>query len=186
VDVDEVVLIPNATTGINTVLRNLSLLPTDVVIHFSTIYAACHKTLASIAEHTPFQTCAIELTYPIADAKIVSLLKESILKLKGEGKTVRLALFDTVLTFPGARMPWEELTAVCREEEVLSLIDGAHGVGHIDMRHLGSVGVDFLVSNCHKYAAFFLISHTSTPTIQAFSLSLLQNLCLQVCLMFIR
>jgi selenocysteine lyase/cysteine desulfurase len=49
--------------------------------------------------------------------------------LRKEGKRVRLVMFDTVLTFPGVRMPWERLVEVCREMGVLSLIDGAHGIG---------------------------------------------------------
>lgn len=57
---------------------------------------------------------------------------------------------DTVLTFPGARMPWEALVQVCKHLDVLSLIDGAHSIGHIDLSHLGEVGPDFFVSNCHK------------------------------------
>jgi selenocysteine lyase/cysteine desulfurase len=32
----------------------------------------------------------------------------------------------------------------------LSLIDGAHGLGHIDLSHLGEVGPDFFTSNCYK------------------------------------
>lgn len=59
-------------------------------------------------------------------------------------------LSDTVLTFPGARMPWEALVQACKELNVLSLIDGAHGIGHIDLGHLGEVGPDFFVSNCYK------------------------------------
>ena len=59
-------------------------------------------------------------------------------------------LIDTVLTFPGARMPWEALVQACKDMGILSLIDGAHGIGHIDLSHLGEVGPDFFVSNCHK------------------------------------
>jgi len=70
----------------------------------------------------------------------VRLLRECIESVQNEGKKVKLAMFDTVLTFPGARMPWEELVGVCKEAGVLSLIDGAHGVGHIDLQHLGEVG----------------------------------------------
>jgi selenocysteine lyase/cysteine desulfurase len=57
VDVDEVVFVPNATTGVNTVLRNLKWETGDVVVHFSTIYGACEKTLSSIKEHEPLETC---------------------------------------------------------------------------------------------------------------------------------
>jgi selenocysteine lyase/cysteine desulfurase len=154
--VDEVVLIPNATTGVNTVLRNLKWEKNDVVVCFSTIYGACEKTLSSVSEHSFMEREVIELRYPVEDEEIVKKLKDRVEEVRGKGKRVRLVMFDTVLTFPGARMPWEELVRTCRELGVLSLIDGAHGVGHIDLRHLGSEGVgpDFFVSNCHKYFSF--------------------------------
>ncbi|TID20638.1 DNA ligase 4 [Venturia nashicola] len=151
VPVDEVVFVPNATTGVNTVLRNLKFLEGDVVLHFSTIYDACEKTLASISDMMPLACDSILLEYPIQDEEIVRKLKERIAKLRGQGKTVRLCMFDTVLTFPGARLPWEALVRVCKEMDVLSLIDGAHGIGHIDLSHLGEVGPDFFVSNCYKW-----------------------------------
>jgi selenocysteine lyase/cysteine desulfurase len=47
-------------------------------------------------------------------------------------------------------MPWETLVQACKEMNILSLIDGAHGIGHIDLSHLGEVDPDFFVSNCHK------------------------------------
>jgi selenocysteine lyase/cysteine desulfurase len=153
-DVDDVVFVPNASTGVNTVLRNLEWSNGDVVVHFSTIYGACEKTLASIKEHEPLETVSIPLIYPIEDVEIVELFRTAIISLKKTGKHVRLALFDIISTFPGARIPWEKLVAVCKEMEVLSLIDGAHGIGHIDLTHLGKVGPDFFVSNCYKYVEF--------------------------------
>jgi selenocysteine lyase/cysteine desulfurase len=158
VETDEVVFVPNATTGVNTVLRNLKWEKGDVVVHFSTIYGACEKTLSSIKEHEPLETVNIQLEYPIRDAEIVRRLRETVGRTRGEGKKVRLAMFDTVLTFPGAKMPWEDLVEACKEMGVLSLIDGAHGIGHIDLRHLEDVGPDFFVSNCHKYVACALSS----------------------------
>ncbi len=47
-------------------------------------------------------------------------------------------------------MPWEDLVKACHENSVLSLIDGAHGVGHIDLTHLAKVNPDFFMSNCYK------------------------------------
>jgi selenocysteine lyase/cysteine desulfurase len=148
--VDEVVFVPNATTGVNTVLRNLKYSTGDVVLHFSTIYGACEKTLSSIAELTPLKCENILLEYPIEDDEILKRFKERVGKLRAQGTNIKLAMFDTVLTFPGARMPWEALVKACKELGILSLIDGAHGVGHIDLTHLGEVSPDFFVSNCHK------------------------------------
>lgn len=126
---DEVVFVPNATTGVNTVLRNIKFEEGDVVIAFSTIYSACEKTIASIGEILPVQIEKVELTYPVEDADIVYAFRAKVAAVRAEGKRVRLAMFDTVLTFPGARFPWEELVGVCRELGILSLIDGAHAIG---------------------------------------------------------
>jgi selenocysteine lyase/cysteine desulfurase len=150
VPVDEVVFVPNATTGVNTVLRNLKFEEGDVVLHFSTIYGACEKTLASISELTPLRCESIVLEYPIENVEILRRFREAVVRLREEGRNVKLAMFDTVLTFPGARMPWEDLVAACKKLRILSLIDGAHGIGQIDLTHLGKVGPDFFVSNCHK------------------------------------
>ena len=41
VPTDTCVFVPNATTGVNTVLRSLVFKPGDVIIYFATIYGAC-------------------------------------------------------------------------------------------------------------------------------------------------
>lgn len=60
-----------------------------------------------------------------------------------------MAVFDTVVSAPGVRLPFERLVGVCRERGVLSLVDGAHGAGCVGM-DLGGLDADFWVSNCHK------------------------------------
>jgi hercynylcysteine S-oxide lyase len=150
-DPGEVVFVPNATTGVNTVLRNLSFSPGDVVLCFNTIYGACSKTIQAISEASPVSTHEIGITYPIQDDEIVRRFRLAVDGVKAQGKNPKLAMFDTVLTFPGARFPWEALVATCKELGIMSFIDGAHGIGHIDLTNLGHVGPDFMVSNCYKY-----------------------------------
>ncbi|KAJ6784446.1 hypothetical protein PWT90_11021 [Aphanocladium album] len=151
VEAGEVVFVPNATTGVNTVLRNLVFNEGDTILNFNTIYGACSKTIESLSETCPVSSHQINITYPITDDEIVMKFHSAIQHLKMSGKHPQLAMFDSVLTFPGVRFPWERLVTICREQGVLSLIDGAHGIGHIDLSHIGSVGPDFMISNCYKY-----------------------------------
>lgn len=126
---DEVVFVPNATTGVNTVLRNIKFEDSDVVVTFSTVYPACEKTVASIGEILPVRCEKVELVYPVEDEVILEGFREKVRSVRADGKRVRVAMFDTVLTFPGARFPWEKMVGICRELDILSLVDGAHGIG---------------------------------------------------------
>lgn len=47
--------------------------------------------------------------------------------------------------------------------KVLSLVDGAHGIGHIDLTHLESVGPDLFTRNCYNYVdALSFTCHAET------------------------
>jgi len=150
--VGEVVLLANATTGVNTVLHNLSFTLGDVVLCFDSVYPACFKTVQALGETrgVGVKVLDTEAAAPLEDDDVVELFRSGVQAVRREGKTPRLGIFDTVSSLPGIRVPWERLVAVCREEGILSLVDAAHGVGHIDMRQVGEVSPDFLVSNCHK------------------------------------
>jgi hercynylcysteine S-oxide lyase len=159
VPTDEVVFVPNATTAVNTVLRNLLYDPGEVILYFSTIYGACQKTIQYVCETTAAESHCIELQYPLEDDEILHKFRDAVAKIVESGKQVKIAMFDTVLTFPGVRMPWEALVQACKELKVMSLIDGAHGIGHIDLTKMGQVGPDFFTSNCYKCASSSLLLH---------------------------
>lgn len=150
VPVDEIVFVPNATTGVNTVLRNLVYESGDVILSFSTAYPAVDKSIDYICETTSAEQVSVQLFYPLADAEILEKFHHTVSEVEGSNRRVKVAIFDTVITFPGVRMPWEALVEACAESKILSLIDGAHGIGHIDLTHLGKVGPDFFTSNCYK------------------------------------
>ena len=150
VPVDEVVLIPNASTGANVVLRSLVFERGDVVVHLSTVYGAVEKTLEYLKEMTPVDTVAVEIEYPLSDDDLVEKFRSAIKAAKAARKRVRLAVVDTISSMPGVLQPWERLVNVCREEGVLSLIDGAHSVGQIPL-NLSRAQPDFFVSNLHKW-----------------------------------
>ena len=149
VPVDEVVFVPNATTGANVVLRSLTFEKGDVILHLSSVYGSIQKTVEYLRETSEIDTIIIEVDYPISDEALVSRFHAAIRSAKAEGKNIRVASFDTVSSMPGLRVPWERLVDVCKAEGVLSMVDGAHGVGQISL-NLARVQPDFFTSNCHK------------------------------------
>ncbi len=102
-DPGEVVVVPYATTGVNTVLRNLSFSDGDVLVCFDAIYGACLKTLQPLSETSPLSIEEIGITYPIGDDEIIRRFRSAVEDLRAQGKRPNLAIFDTVLTFPGVR-----------------------------------------------------------------------------------
>ena len=150
VPLDEVVFVPNATTAINVVLQNLRFDEGDIILHLSTLYGSVAKMIEYIHETRGVESVNLAVEYPIDDDVLVSSFQTAIKDVKSSGRQrVRVAIFDTISSLPGVRVPWDRLVEVCRDENVLSLVDGAHGVGQIDLG-LSKVRPDFFTSNCHK------------------------------------
>lgn len=151
---DMVVFVPNATVGVNTILRNITWNSDskDEILYFSTIYGACGNTIDYIVDSSDNLVSAreVRLTYPLEDEEVITALQDAIHASIQSKKRARVCLFDTVSSLPSVRLPFEQITKVCREAGILSLIDGAQGIGMIDI-DLEALDPDFFVSNCHKW-----------------------------------
>jgi selenocysteine lyase/cysteine desulfurase len=145
-------VVPNATTGINTVLRNMEFAPGDVIIYFATTYGSIWKTATYITETTPAEEYKILYEYPVSDAVLVQKFENAIRELRNKGKNPRIAVIDTVVSMPGLRVPFEKLVEVCKREKVWSMMDAAHAIGMLSSKELdlSALQPDFFVSNCHK------------------------------------
>ncbi|KAL4951786.1 pyridoxal phosphate-dependent transferase [Aspergillus filifer] len=154
VPVSDCVLVRNATTGVNTVLHNLAitreLTSNDVVIYFETVYGAVERTLLALRESWGVQIRKVKYVFPLEEGELIARFKSVVEGVKKQGLTPKVAVFETIISNPGIRFPFEEVTALCREMGILSCIDGAHGVGMINL-NLGELGCDFFTSNCHKW-----------------------------------
>lgn len=147
-------LVQNATTGVNTILRNLAWNDDckDEILYFNTIYGACGKGIDYIVDSglNRVSSREIRVMYPCEDDEIVTAFKAAVEDSSKAGKRAKICVFDTVSSLPAVRMPYEKITEACKVAGVLSLIDGAQGVGMIDI-DLSAVDPDFFVSNCHKW-----------------------------------
>lgn len=166
--VDDVVLVSNATVGVNTVVRNLKWNPDgkDVVLTFSTIYEGCGKAVDYAVDYFEglVSNREISLTYPVEDDAVVQAFRDAVKEVEAEGKRARVCIFDVVSSRPGIVFPWREMTKACRELGVLSMVDGAQGIGMVPL-DLRAADPDFFVSNCHKWlhvprgCAVFYVPH---------------------------
>ncbi|KAJ5755577.1 hypothetical protein N7533_005120 [Penicillium manginii] len=147
---EECVFVKNATTGVATVLYNLNFQPNEALIYFEPVYGAVEKGIVSMQEHSPFQARKVNYHYPITEDELERRFRETVTRARDEGLTVRAAVFDTIVSNPGVRFPFEKFVTICREEGILSVIDGAHGIGQIPL-DMSVLQPDFLTSNCHKW-----------------------------------
>ena len=154
VPTDTVVFVSNCSTGVSTVLHNLQWDDDckDEILYFNTIYSACAKTIDYVVEsrYSRVSSQCINLTYPCEDDEILSAFSSAVAASKQAGKRPKVCIFDVVSSLPGMRFPFEAMTAACRAAGILSLVDGAHGIGMVDL-DLGNLDPDFFISNCHKW-----------------------------------
>lgn len=151
---ETVVFVSNATVAVNTVFKNLVWNEDgkDEILYFSTIYGGCAKTIDFAVDSSRglVSSREIGLAYPIEDDEVLSRFRAAVQASKDAGKRPLIALYDVVSSIPGVRFPFEAMTEACRELGVMSLVDGAQGVGLVDL-DLGKLDPDFFLTNCHKW-----------------------------------
>lgn len=138
------VFLPNATTGVNTVARSLQLRPGDEVLGTDHEYGACDETWRLVCERAGATYRRVEVPLPFDSASFgESMLAEV-------GPRTRLIFCSHITSTTALTFPLAELCAGARERGVLTLIDGAHAPGQLDL-DLDALGADFYTGNCHKW-----------------------------------
>lgn len=153
--------VKNTTTGISIALYNLNFQENDSLIHFDGLYGALEHCVTSLEEHTPLKSRKVSIEFPIDEDELERRFREAIRQARADGLNVRAALYGTIISRPTFRFPFERLTDICREEGILSIVDGAHGIGMIplDMQKLQP---DFFITNLNKY---FSSSYENTSSL---------------------
>jgi isopenicillin-N epimerase len=144
-DADDLVYVPNATTGLNIVARSLQLAPGDEVLATDHEYGALDRTWRFICGKRGAHYVRQPVELPITSA-------EQVVEAIWAGVTARTrVLFLSHITSPTAViLPVAELVRRAREAGIITVVDGAHAPGQIPL-DLESLGVDFYCGNCHKW-----------------------------------
>ena len=70
----EVVLVDNATSAVNTVMRSLKLGPGDGVMITSLTYGACRNTAATVCEQTGAELHVMEIKLPVVSRESITTM----------------------------------------------------------------------------------------------------------------
>jgi isopenicillin-N epimerase len=131
---EDLVLVPNATAGVNLVARSLSFEPGDEVVATTHEYGGNEILWRHLAETRGIRY--VEVDPP----EVLEALSER----------TRLVFVSHITSATALVLPVEAICVRARELGALSLVDGAHAPGQVAV-DVDAVGADFYAGNCHKW-----------------------------------
>lgn len=170
-DAKDVVFVPNATTGINSVLRSLTFSAADEILTTNHEYNACRNALDFIASRTGVRVVVAKIPFPIeSPQQVVAAVIEQV------SPKTRLALLDHVTSQTGLIFPIQQLIKKLQARDIDTLVDGAHALGMIPL-NLEEIGATYYTGNCHKWlcapkgAAFLYVRRDKQSEIRPLTIS---------------
>ncbi len=141
---DDLVFVPNATTGVNSVARSLNLQPGDEVLTTDHEYGACDATWELVCAKAGAFYRRVAVPLPFEPETWADRL------LAAATSRTKLIFASHVTSTTALVFPVQQLCQRARDAGILTLIDGAHAPGQLTL-DLTAIAADFYTGNCHKW-----------------------------------
>jgi hypothetical protein len=126
----------------------------------TTTYNSISRTVEYLSDIPPHPTASvIPISFPTTHAEIIETFKAHVRAHPAKPNKKRVAVIDSIISNPGALLPWKEMVNICKDEDIFSVIDAAHSIGQEVGINLKESDPDFWVSVCNH-----TLSPWYTPT----------------------
>jgi len=170
-DAEGIAFVPNATAGVNAVLRSLDLDQNDEIVLSTHEYNATRNIAEFAAQLVGAKVIAADVPFPIASPdEIVARVLERVTP------RTRLLIIDHITSQTALIVPVGTLVAEMNARGVDTLIDGAHAPGMLPL-DIRSIGAAYYTANLHKWvcapkgAAFLSVRENRRASIRPVAIS---------------
>jgi len=137
--------VPNPTVAINTIMRSLKLNPGDEILSTNHEYGAMDRTWNFYCKKSGAKYVRQKISLPIVS-------KEQIIEefWKGYNTNTKVVFLNQISSSTALIFPVKEICDKARELGLITIVDGAHVPGHIDL-NIFVLNPDFYTGTLHKW-----------------------------------
>lgn len=142
---DDLAFVPNVTYGMNTVTRALPLEEGDEILSTDHEYGAIDRAWRFKCEKSGARLVGRQVSLPVTDSQQAA---EQI--WGGVNERTKVISISHITSPTALILPVEEICRRASKAGILTVIDGAHAPGQLDL-DMQAIGADFYCGNCHKW-----------------------------------
>jgi len=170
-EMEDLAFVPNATSGVNAVLRSLPFQRGDELLVTDHEYNASRNALDFVADRFGARVVVAPIRFPFqSEEEIIAPILDRV-----TGRT-KLVLVDHVTSQTGIVLPVAKIVKALRARGVDTLVDGAHAPGMVPL-NLRELDAAYYTGNCHKWlcapkgAAFLRVRRDKQKWIRPITIS---------------
>lgn len=143
---EDLVFVDNTSTGVNAVLRSMTLLPGDELVVTDHLYGGLVTAVNYAARTSGAMVRTVEMPYPAFDPQAsVERVAAAV------NDRTKLVIVDHIAAESAIVFPVRDIVRACKAKGATVLVDGAHVPGALPL-DVSAIGADYYVANLHKWA----------------------------------